>query len=423
MVVLVIFVLLVFCYSLISNQVARTRLTAPIIFTLAGIITGIPGPDVQNYQFTVEIFLTIAELGLVLLLFTDGSRVSFEFRGGLRSIPGRLLSTGMLLSIVLGLLVAMVVFGDLSIWEAGILAAILAPTDAGLGQAIVSDPRVPIRIRQALNVEAGLNDGLSVPFLLFFIALATGGGTQGADASLPRYFLEQFGYGTLIGLVIGYLGGKLFIAAARRGWVSAEFRQLGFAALPILCVLASIACDASMFIAAFVAGLAVRHRRRKSDYDITAHSLEFAEYWGGLINLTVFFLFGLLVAETWGDLSLSHILYAVLSLTLIRMVPVAVALTGLGLQRRTVLFMGWFGPRGLASIVLGLVYLEQTAERHLQTIEMAVIATVLLSILLHGISARPGARRFGALMDSLPANIPEKLARGLTPKGLVKRKN
>lgn len=410
MTVLVIFVLLIFGYSLVSGLVERTSLTPPIIFTLAGIVTGVATAGLQELRLTTEIFLIIAELGLVLLLFTDGSRVSYEFRGGLGSIPGRLLSTGMLLTIALGLVVALVVFDGLSLWEAGILAAILAPTDAGLGQAIVSDRRVPLRIRQALNVEAGLNDGLSVPFLLFFIALAVGVTGQEGHADLSRYFLEQFGYGALIGVAIGRLGARIFAAAARRDWITAEFRQLGFAALPLMCVLASEISGASMFIAAFIAGIASR-RHKPDEYDIATHSVEFTENWGGLINLTVFFLFGLMVADSWPDLAPRHFLYAALSLTVIRMLPVAVALTGLGLQRSTVLFMGWFGPRGLASIVLGLVYLEHTAEWNQPAIQLAVTATVLLSIFLHGISARAGARRFGILMDGLPADIPEKLPR------------
>lgn len=408
--ILVIFILLIFFYSLISNLVERTNLTSPIIFTLAGIATGLVTSGLEEIQLTAEIFLIIAELGLVLLLFTDGSRVSYEFRGGLRSIPGRLLSTGMLLSIALGMVVALVVFDRLSLWEAAILAAILAPTDAGLGQAIVSDRRVPLRIRQALNVEAGLNDGLSVPFLLFFIAMALGSTGQEGDANLWRYFLEQFGYGVVIGIVIGRIGAKMFATAARRGWITAEFRQLGFAALPLMCILASEISGASMFIAAFVAGIASRRRRRK-ELDITAHSVEFTEHWGGLINLTVFFLFGLMVVASWPDLAPRHFLYAVLSLTVIRMLPVALSLSGLGLQRQTLLFMGWFGPRGLASIVLGLVYLEHSTNWTEPTIQLSVIATVLLSIFLHGITAKVGARRYGALMDRLPQDIPEKLTR------------
>lgn len=410
---LAVFVLLLFVFGLLSKPVERSFLTAPIVFTAMGIVTGFLSPDLSRQDVSTEVLLTIAELGLVLLLFTDGSRVSYRFRGGLRSLPGRLLSTGMLLSIASGLAVALVLFGELSVWEAGILAAILAPTDAGLGQAIVSDRRVPKRIREALNVEAGLNDGLSVPFLLFFIALAA---NTGEEADLTRYFLEQFGYGAVIGLVAGRGGGWLFAAASRRGWVGRAHRQLGFLALPVLCILASEASGASMFISAFIAGLALP-RPGGDGRDGSEHRGDFIENLGELINLAVFFLFGLLVAESWGDLRPVHFLHAALSLTVIRMVPVAIALSGTGLRPATIAFIGWFGPRGLASIVLGLVYLEHTVGRDVPAITLAVTATVLSSILLHGLSARPGASWFGARMEALPEDAPEKRARDRAEEG------
>lgn len=410
MIVLALFVLLMLAFALLSNPIEKAGLTAPILFTAAGMLTGFVTPGLQPDDLSTEIFLIVAELGLVLLLFTDGSHVSYEFRGGLRALPGRLLSTGMLLTIAAGLIVALVMFDELSLWEAGILAAILAPTDAGLGQAIVNDQRVPRRIREALNIEAGLNDGLSVPFLLFFIALAGNVGAAGDSPDLSRYFFAQFGYGAAIGLVVGGLGGRLFAAAALRGWISAAQRKLGFLALPLLCVISSEETGASMFIAAFIAGLAVP-RRNLDERKTAMRSVEFIENLGELINLAVFFLFGLVVARDWAGLTALHFVYAALSLTLIRMLPVAVALIGTGLRPVTIGFMGWFGPRGLASIVLGLVYLDHTGGQHVPTIRLAVIATVLCSILLHGLSARPAARRYGARMDRLPADIPEKLAR------------
>jgi NhaP-type Na+/H+ or K+/H+ antiporter len=234
----------------------------------------------------------------------------------------------------------------------GILAAILAPTDAGLGQVVVNSPRVPLRIRQALNVEAGLNDGLSVPFLLFFMALAATGG-DGRSASLMRFVVEQLGLGVVVGAAIGLLGGWLLVGARRKEWIAGSFRQVGVVALPLLCLLASEMAGASMFIAAFVAGLAVQIGFK----DVSRDSLEFAEQWGQVLNLSVFFLFGLLVGQHWQQFEPASALYAVLSLTVVRMLPVAVALVGTRLSNATVIFMGWFGPRGLASIVLGLVYL------------------------------------------------------------------
>lgn len=399
MAILAVFLALVLLYSLVSARIERTVLTAPMIFATAGILTGVIGGVPGEPDIEIEVFLFVAEFGLVLLLFSDGSRISSGFRIGLRSISGRLLSTGMMLTILLGLLAALVIFGDLSVWEAGIIAAILAPTDAGLGEAIVSDRRLPLPVRESLNVEAGLNDGLSVPFLLFFIAFA--GQAGGSAASLSDYFVQQFGYGAIIGALVGGIGGRLFAAAIRKRLIGPNYRQLGFATLPMICALASEITGASMFIAAFVAGLATRsgpdHGR------IAAHSIELVENWGKLINLTVFFLFGLVVSQQWPLIGPSHVLYALLSLTLVRMLPVALALAGTGLRRPTLIFMGWFGPRGLASIVLALVYLQNSAEQEVETIRLAVIATVLLSIFAHGLTAKAGIRAYLRALDRHPS--------------------
>jgi NhaP-type Na+/H+ or K+/H+ antiporter len=265
------------------------------------------------------------------------------------------------------------------------VAAILAPTDAGLGQVIVTSPKVPARIRQALNVEAGLNDGLAVPFLMLFRARAA----ASADAQAPRLstvIFQQLGIGSAIGIGVGLLGGYLLGMARRLGLMAREFEMLGVVTLPVLCLLASEALGASMFIAAFVAGLAVQIGFREAG----EHAVEFTDSFGQVLNLAVFFLFGMLAFHRVGEFGPRVWLYAALSLTVIRMLPVAVALWGTGLDRATVLFMGWFGPRGLASIVLGLVYLEHHEGGAHPTIRLAVVATVLLSIFAHGATALPG---------------------------------
>lgn len=403
MTLVVIFIGLVFLLSLVSGRLERTVVTAPIIFTAAGMVAFLCLPGLRERQVNLELLLQIAEVGLVLLLFTDASRTDLRVLKNIRNLPVRLLSIGMLLTILLGALGALAIFPKLSLWEAGILAAILAPTDAGLGQIIVSSPRVPMRIRQALNVEAGLNDGLSVPFLLFFIALASAG-TQDEHARLTKFIVEQLGYGTLVGLGIGGIGGWLLGVADRRKWMAHSWVQLGVVALPLLCLLASEKVGASMFIAAFVAGLAVQVGYK----DVAKQSVEFTEQWGQLFNFSVFFLFGLLVARDWRQLTVIHLVYALVSLTIVRMLPVAIALIGTRLSRATVLFMGWFGPRGLASIVLGLVYLEQeTHQSGESTIRLAVMATVLLSILAHGLSALPGMDIYARKISALPADAPE----------------
>ena len=403
MVLIAVFVVLVFAYSLVSQRLGRTVITAPMLFTAAGAATILLPEVARELVLDREVLLLVAELGLVMLLFSSASRISPSFLRAGASLPIRLLGTGMPLTIVVGAVCAIGVLG-LSWAEAGILATILAPTDAGLGEVIVNSQRVPHRIRQSLNVEAGLNDGLCVPFLMLFIALAVAEEHTGpAGVVLARFLGEQLGYGTVIGLGIGLVGGWLLGLAHRMRWMAPPLGQLGVVALPLLCVIAAEETGASMFIAAFVAGFAVQFGFK----DAGRRSVEFTEEWGQLFNYFVFFFFGTALAGVWGHFTPAVLLYAVLSLTIVRMVPVALALWGTRLSRATVLFMGWFGPRGLASIVLGLVYLLREAQLagH-STIRLAVMATVLLSIYAHGLTAQPGinvyARRIAALDETSP---------------------
>lgn len=405
MVLIVVFILLLFGYSLLSRRLEQTVITAPIIFTAAGVLLVVTTGGVEIPVLERQGLLKMAELGLVMLLFTDASHVDLKALKESENLPVRLLSVGMLLTLLAGVFAARLVFPGLSYWEAGILAAILAPTDAGLGQLIVQSTKVPLRIRQALGVEAGLNDGLSVPFLMFFIAVSRVG-TEGGGAVLFRYMFEQLGMGALVGAAIGLGGGKLLAMAKRHGWMAGSMQQLGVVMLPLLCIPACEPVGGSMFIAAYLAGLTVQ----RTFADAGAKSAEFAEGWGQLFNLIVFFLFGIIVARSIGAASGAHLLYGILSLTIVRMLPVALSLAGTRLSNATVLFMGWFGPRGLASIVLGLVYLEE--EIRLpgeETIKLAVIVTVLLSIFCHGFSTLPGIERYSRRVQSLSADAPENL--------------
>jgi sodium/hydrogen antiporter len=404
MIVLAIFFSLFFVYALVSRRLEQTPFTAPIVFTAVGMLTFPTLAELIRAGVNANIFLRLAQIGLVLLLFTDGSRTNLSGLRKISSLSERLLSTGMLLTLLLGAIAARLVFPYLSIWEAGILAAILAPTDAGLGQVIVNSPRVPLRIREALKVEAGLNDGLSVPFLLFFMTLAAAK-VEGGAASLLQFIVEQLGFGATVGVGIGLMGGWCLSLASRRRWMAESFEQIGVVALPLLCLVVSEMVGASMFIAAFVAGLAVQIRFREAG----KHSVEFAEEWGQLFNLSVFFLFGMFVVRDWPQLNQAFWAYALLSLTVVRMVPVAVALIGTHLSSASIVFIGWFGPRGLASIVLGLVYLEQELQLPGEpTIRLAVMMTVALSIFLHGLSALPGIRLYSHRISSLEDSAPER---------------
>lgn len=397
MTIITYFILTVLLYSLISGAIQGTLITAPILFALAGMGAGIALNFHAGGGSGLEIFLQTAELGLVLLLFTDASTTSLHVLGNIRKLPIRLLGLGMPMTIFAGIAAAMLVFPNLTLWEAGILAAILAPTDAGLGQIIVSSKRVPMNVRQALNVEAGLNDGMAVPFMLFFIALAAGGET-GHESSLGNFIIEQLGYGVVIGIALGLIGGWCLALALRKQWMSNSFQHLGVMALPLLCITFSNAVGASMFIAAFVAGLAIQVTFKHVD----EHSVEFTERCGHFLNIAVFFLFGVLVARGWSQLTFASAIYGVLSLTVVRMLPVAISLIGTGLSPATVVFMGWFGPRGLASIVLGLVYIEhQVGSGTIPgEITTAVIMTVLISVFAHGMTAGPGIELLARMTET-----------------------
>ena len=337
-----IFVLLLFGYALLSKRASQTPITAPILFTAAGMVLSSHWMRVAAAGMTPNVFLRLAELGLVLLLFTDASQTDLTVLRSIGTLPGRLLSAGMLLTVLLGGIVARLVFPGLSIWEAGILSAILAPTDAGLGQVVVTSPRVPMPVRQALNVEAGLNDGLSVPFLLFFMALAAAK-IEGGAASLLQFMGEQLGLGVVVGIAVGLIGGWLLRTATRRGWLAESFQQIAVVTLPLLCLLLAEMVDASMFIASFVAGLAIQIPFKEAGKP----SVEFAEEWGQMFNLAVFFLFGMVVVRDWPQLTPASWVYAVLSLTVVRMLPVAVALMGTHLSRPPLSLWAGLGRVGL----------------------------------------------------------------------------
>jgi NhaP-type Na+/H+ or K+/H+ antiporter len=403
MILIVIFVTAVFFYCLVSARLDRTMVTPPIVFTLIGMLVLAVLPEYREREGDRKAFLHAAEAGLVLLLFADASRTNLSLLRSIQRLPARLLGIGMPLTLILGGLVAMVVFGQLSVWEAGIVSCILAPTDAGLGQVVVSSPRVPLPVRTSVNVEAGLNDGLSVPFLLFFIAMVAPDVNE-REANLLEFVIEQLGYGMAVGIAIGLAGGLLLRAAHQKRWIDSSFNQIGVIALPVLCILASDSVGASMFIAAFVAGLAVQAPFKEAG----GHCVEFTEKWGQIINFCIFFLFGMLVMRDWREFRPSHFIYAILSLTIIRMLPVAISLIGTGLSKPTVLFMGWFGPRGLASIVLGVVFLEHaTDDLNDNTIRLAIMATVLLSIFAHGLTAMPGIEAYSRKIAQLEADAPE----------------
>lgn len=398
------FVLLIFIYSLFARRLEEGVFTSPIILTSAGVVLGLTLPRLSTQFIAHETVLLVAEIALVLLLFTEASKVGLRSVEKALSLPTRLLGIALPLTILLGAGLAALLLPDLtSFWEAAILAVILAPTDAGLGQAIVENKRVPSVIRRALNVEAGLNDGLSIPFLMLFMALAVFENPL-QTGSFLQFMGEQVGFGLLVGLAIGYAGGWMLMQAKKREWASPTLAQLSLPALAILAWLTADMIGGNGFIAAFIAGLTVRVTYKNAKDD----AIEFSAALGQLLNLAVFFLFGIIVTGQFHHITPILVLYAILSLTVIRLLPVAISMRGTGVSRATVLFMGWFGPRGLASIVLVMVFLEQHATFPGEAlIETAVFLTVLLSIYAHGFSALPGINWYTRQLAALNPSAPE----------------
>jgi NhaP-type Na+/H+ or K+/H+ antiporter len=404
----------VLAYALVSRRLERTVITAPMVFVVAGMLLGPDLLDIVGLELTSGTGLILAELTLVIVLFSDAARIDRRVLHTNESLPARLLGLGMPLTIGLGIVAGALLLTDLELWEAAIVAAVLAPTDAALGQPVVSSKLVPQRIRQALNVEAGLNDGLSVPFLLLFVALAVEETVAGAGEWVS-FTVQQIGLGALTGIAVGAIGGWLVDRAVRRELMTGAFQQLGILALAVLAWALAEAIGGNGFIAAFVGGLAVGRITEVCGEKI----LNFTEDEGQLLTSVVFFVFGVgalsyLDAATW-----QVVVFALLSLTVIRMVPVGLSMLGTGLDRRSVAFVAWFGPRGLASIILALVVVDEEPDLPgLATVLAVMTVTVLASIVAHGASARPLVRAYGRRMDRLEpgaaehAQVPEMRTRG-----------
>ena len=395
----------IFLFGLVSRRLEGTVLTAPLVFVAAGVILGPAGLALVEFELDDHSVLLLGEIALAIVLFTDAARTNLSALRQNEVLPLRLLGIGMPLTIALGTFVATLVLTDLTFWEAAIVGTVLAPTDAALGQAVVNNPRVPIRIRQALNVEAGLNDGLSVPFLALFLTLAVAEEELQSASYWIRFALEQVGLGVLVGVGVGLAGGWLVSWASKREWMTESFERLVLLALAIIAWALANQIGGNGFIAAFVGGLVVGPTVER----VGEQLLRFTEAEGQLLNLSVFFVFGVLVIGLIQPLSWQVALYALLSLSVIRMLPVAVSLAGTHLRSVSVLFMGWFGPRGLASIVLGLIVVSEApllAGR--EEIELVVALTVLFSVLLHGITAAPLSATYARRVEEMAADAPEK---------------
>ena len=376
---------LIFLYSIVSGGLERTPINGALVFTAFGLIFGPLGLGYLNLSLSSEGLRTLAELTLALVLFTDASNANLTVLKQNIRIPRRLLLIGLPLTILLGFGAGVLVFDDLTLFEIAILASILAPTDAALGKAVVTNESVPSNIREGLNVESGLNDGICVPILLIFLAHVAGTGVEAETRFLAlKLVTEEIGIGVAVGVGLTILGAWLIKQCNERGWITETWKQLPVVVLAVTCFAVAQILGGSGFIAAFVGGLLFGGIAGSHKHKL----LLAAEGTGDTMALITWVVFGaVVIGQSVGSFSWQVVLYAVLSLTVVRMLPVFLTLAGINLRVDEKLFIGWFGPRGLASIVFAVMVLNA----HLpggNTIVMTVVCTIVLSIIAHGFSAK-----------------------------------
>jgi NhaP-type Na+/H+ or K+/H+ antiporter len=395
----------VFGFGLLSRRLASSPLTPPLAFVGLGVLFGPWGLNWLHLSVEQGAMHVLAELTLILVLFGDAARIDLSALRREFGLPVRLLAIGMPLTILLGAVVAKWLFAELGWLEAAVLGAVLAPTDAALGQAVVSNPGVPTRVRQALNVESGLNDGIALPVVLLLAALASMGTQMTRSATeWARFAAMQVTLGPLVGIAVAWAGSKLLKWSSAKGWIQPSFERLTGLALALVAFACAEHVGGNGFIAAFVAGMMLgQWTRGRCEW-----LYDFLEAEGQLLMLLVFLAFGAsFAAPALEAASSATVTYAVLSLTLVRMVPVAIAMLRTGLRLPTVLFLGWFGPRGLASILFGILVLDKADLPHEELIFEVVMLTVLFSVVAHAVSAAPLARRYAAMATD-PEHCPEE---------------
>jgi len=385
-----------FAFALVSKRIQGTIFTPPILFTLGGFGLSALLTQTAGLTYNEGSLHLLAELTLILVLAADASQISFEELKKQKAIPLRLLLIGLPLIILTGTVVARGVFPHIGWYEAALIAAILAPTDAALGASVLADKTVPAKIRQGLNVESGLNDGIALPAVLFF-ACFLNIAHQSTEENWLIFLSLQVIIGPIAGIIVGWVGGHLIARAAKKGWMTSEFQGVAAIALAIIAFAAAEICHGNGFIAAFVAGLT--YGNLHVSYSKFLH--EFTETESQFLSYLTFFLFGaLILPEAIAHMNWQILLYAGLSLTLVRMLPVFIATLGLGLRLPAIGFIGWFGPRGLASLLFALLILEDLHVEQAEFIQTIVATTVLFSVVLHGITAAPFSQKLGKMSET-----------------------
>lgn len=383
---------LILVYAAVAGRLEKTSISGAMVFTGFGFLFGPSVLGLLDLQVSGETIRLLAEMTLAIVLFVDAAHADKDVVKSSFRIVLRLLAISLPLTILAGIGLGLFVFDGLALVEIALLATMLAPTDAALGKPVVSNKSVPVAIRETLNFESGLNDGICVPILLFFLILAKGGAEHGSEISLMTLFLEEVGIGTVVGVATVLVVALIFRYTVPRGWVTETWSRIIIASTAVVCFAAAQSLGGSGLIACFVGGLVIGSSAR----DHKTELIHAGEVFGEAFSLLTWVIFGaaivglILTRLTW-----ETVLYSVLSLTALRMVPVFLSLTGSGLKADDKLFIGWFGPRGLASIVFAVMVANENLPGG-ETIGVTVAFTVLLSVIAHGVTASPLANAYAA---------------------------
>lgn len=385
---LAILALLIFIYSMVAGRVERSVVSGPMVFVVVGFLVGQSGLGWLKGDVSSDNLRTMADLTLALILFIDAANADMSVLKRQFQIPLRMLLVGLPGVIALGFGLAILLLEGLSLYSAAILATMLAATDAALGKAVITNKAVPARIREGLNVESGLNDGICVPIVLFFIALAVSEGH--GDSSTPALLLvaQELGVGMAVGLGLALIGSSLLHWCWKQGWVTEVWMQVTVVGLAIASFSIAQSLHGSGYIAAFTGGLLFGYLTKESTHKLVLAGEGVAE----TLALVTWMLFGaMVIGPAFNLFDWGVVLYAFLSLTVIRVVPIFLSLIGTGESVASKLFLGWFGPRGLASIVFAIVVINAEVPGG-EYLALVVICTVFLSLVAHGISANPLAK-------------------------------
>jgi len=398
---LVVLAVVFIAYSLVAARLDRWSVTAPMVFVFAGAALGIFAPSWVGFLGEPEPVKLIAELTLALLLFADASTLRWRELREDGVLQARLLLVGFPLTVLTGFVVGNLLAPTAGWAAAALIATILAPTDAALGLGVFTNRSVPGRIRRALNVESGLNDGMATPLVTLFLAFLVAQEGTGPE-NWATESAKELGIAVVVALIVGAATGRMIALAQRKGWTSAAPERLAVLASSLLSYAGSVAVGGNGFVAAFLAGLVFSVASRGQ----LRESVEFTEDLGLFASFLVWAIFGalLLAPVLESGVHWTPIVYAILSLTVVRMIPVGLSMLGSGLRASSILFMGWFGPRGLASVVFTLIAFETLEHEGLVSATLVETATwtVFLSVIAHGLTARPLARTYGNLVANEP---------------------